>query len=76
MYYLDLISASRENLQNVFLSSEVQFNALEVAVEMEIQGNTDCVTNYVSMNVHEMDTPYHTLIYIVMEVLIVWPRQT
>ena len=43
-------------------------------MQMEIQGTTDCVTNYVNMNVHEMDIPYHTLI--IMEVLVVWPSQT
>ena len=36
-------------------------------MQMETQGTTDCVTNYVNMNVHEMDIPYHTLI--AMEVL-------
>ena len=51
------------------LRSEVQFNALEMAVQMETQGTTDCVTNYVNMNVHEMDIPYHTLIAMHMEVL-------
>ena len=51
------------------LSSEVQFNALEMAMQMETQVTTDCITNYVNMNVHEMDIPYHTLI--VMEVLVV-----
>ena len=56
------------------LSSEVQFNALEMAVQMATQGTTDCITNYVNMNVHEMDIPYHTLI--VMEVLVVWRSQT
>ena len=56
------------------LSSEVQFNALEMAVQMATQGTTDCITNYVNMNVHEMDIPYHTLI--VMEVLVVWQSQT
>ena len=30
---------------------------------MATQGTTDCITNYVNMNVHEMDIPYHTLSY-------------
>ena len=25
---------------------------------METQGTMDCITNYVNMNVHEMDIPY------------------